>query len=155
MAVVVENQQNEDQVDFIRLRPKKSSNQNRNSILPQSIRQSLAYIQESLSDGILGFITIKVILWDILISLADIISDFLQGYTLFYTPGKSTFGLISLCINWIPGVVASIHLMSMYRTKLPAHKVALYALLLLLFYPLSKFSNKYSRLESKDGFTRD
>ena len=89
MAVVVENQQNEDQVDFIRLRPKKSPSQNRNSILPQSIRQSLAYIQESLSDGILGFITIKVILWDILISLADIISDFLQGYTLFCTPGKS------------------------------------------------------------------
>ena len=128
-AVVIDN---EDQVDFIRLRPKPL---NRVSIF----RQSLAYLQDSLSDGILGFITIKVILWDILISLADIISDFLQGYTLFRTPGKSTFGLISLCINWIPGVAASIHLMSMYRTTLPAYQVALYALLLLVCYPFIPF----------------
>ena len=130
-----------DEVDFVRLRPKKRQEyqQNRESRFTRGIRESLAFIQETLSDGILGFITIKVILWDIFITLADITSDFIQGYTLFRTPGKSTFGIISLAINWIPGVVASIHLLSTLRTTTHKwHKVVLYALLLLVFYPISK-----------------
>ena len=139
--VIAPQNDNPDEVDFIRLRPKNRPDyqQNRESKFTRGIRESIAFIQDTLSDGILGFITIKVILWDIFITLADITSDFIQGYTLFRTPGKSTFGLISLAINWIPGVVASIHLLSTLRTtSLKWYKVVLYALLLLLFYPIGK-----------------
>ena len=72
-------------------------------------RQSIAYVQNKvnsiieLTESALSFITIKVFLWDIIISLADILSDFLQGYTLFNLPGKRKYGIASLAINWIPG----------------------------------------------------
>ena len=73
------------------------------------LRQSIAYVQNKvnsiieITDSVLSFITIKVFLWDIIISLADIVSDFLQGYTLFNLPGKRRYGITSLAINWIPG----------------------------------------------------
>ena len=56
-----------------------------------------------LTESVLSFITIKVFLWDIIISVADIVSDFLQGYTLFNLPGKKYYGIWCLAINWIPG----------------------------------------------------
>ena len=98
-----------------------------------NLRQSIIY---QIDNGILSFITLKVFLWDLTISVGDVVSDFLQGYTLFNTPGKKVYGAISLGINWIPGLAASIHLISMYRSKLPVQKVILYALILLLFYPI-------------------
>ena len=38
-----------------------------------------------------------------------------------------TVGLMIIAMNWLPGVVASIHLLSMYRAKLPPQKTILYA----------------------------
>ena len=78
--VIAPQNDNPDEVDFIRLRnPNPRYQQNRESKFTRGIRESLAFIQETLSDGLLGFITIKVILWDIFITLADITSDFIQG----------------------------------------------------------------------------
>ena len=100
------------------------------------IRQSIAMIQKTLTDGALSFITLKVILWDIVISVADISSDFTQGYTLYNLPGKRQYGIASLAINWIPGLALFIHVISMYRNQIRSYKVILYALLLLVFYPI-------------------
>jgi hypothetical protein len=146
--------QAEDEVDFVRLRRKKitpiTGTDQRSSIrIGQRVRHSVAYIQKrfrpvsqtviTLSNGILSFITIKVFLWDLIISVADVVTDFIQGYTLYNTPGTEVYGLVSLGINWLPGLAASIHLVSMYRTNIAWHRVILYAFLLLIFYPVVPF----------------
>ena len=106
-------------------------------------RQSMANFRRSvhetiiyLTNGGLSFITIKVFLWDILISMADIVSDFLQGYTLFHLPGKRSYGIASLAINWITGLAGFIHVISMYRNVLPWYKVISFAFLMLILYPV-------------------
>ena len=37
------------------------------------------------------------------------------------------YGLATISINWLPGVAAAIHIVSMYRTQLPVKKTLLYA----------------------------
>ena len=98
----------------------------------RSVQETIIY----LTNGGLSFITIKVFLWDILISMADIVSDFLQGYTLFHLPGKRSYGIASLAINWIPGLAGFIHVISMYRNVLPWYKVISFAFLMLILYPV-------------------
>ena len=147
-AVVYEpddvNQENEDKIDFVPLRrnPHRVGNNNRYSrlsILNQRFRQSIAVVHEALNDGILSFITLKVVLYDLVISLGDMIFDFLQSFSLMSTPGKFYYGIVSLAIIWIPGLAASMTCISKYRTKIAWYKVFLYALVLFAFYPLVPF----------------
>ena len=140
-AVVVPNefQESEDTVDFVKFRPKKPGRiqkDSRISGINKKFRQSVGNAIETLDNGILGFITIRVILWDILISVADIVSDFVQGFSLFRNPETRNYGIVSLSINWIPGLAAAIHLISMHRRTIPWTKLFPYALLLLIFYPI-------------------
>ena len=54
----------------------------------------------------------------------------------FSTPGKCVYGMVSLVINWVPGVPAFVTYISMYRTKFRWYSVILYALGVLVLYPL-------------------
>ena len=36
------------------------------------------------------------------------------------------YGLVIIVVNWLPGIVASMHVLHMYRTKLPAKKTISY-----------------------------
>ena len=49
------------------------------------------------------------------------------------------FGIITLAINWLPGFTAAIHLLSMYRNQLHWRKTLIYAVLLIVFYPIVPF----------------
>ena len=69
--------------------------------------------------------------WDILISFLDTVSDFAQGVALFWTPEKRVYGVVTLAINWIPGIPAAIHLLSMYRQEFPWYSTLIYAGLLI------------------------
>ena len=71
-----------------------------------------------------GFVVLKILFWDIGTSLGDTVTDFLQGIYLIYDwfrPGwviredTQYYGIIVLLINWIPGIVAVIHIISHYR----------------------------------------
>ena len=85
-AVVIEPDQVNEETDFVKFRPKitaYSSNTNRQSrisVLNQRFRQSIAFVHGALDDGVLSFITIKVLLWDLAISIGVLIFDFLQGF---------------------------------------------------------------------------
>jgi len=37
------------------------------------------------------------------------------------------YGILTIGINWLPGLVAATHVFSMYRRTLPVKKTALYA----------------------------
>ena len=39
---------------------------------------------------------------------------------------SNSYGWIIIGVNWVPGIVASMHIIHMYRTKLPAKKTLLY-----------------------------
>ena len=65
--------------------------------------------------ALFSYLTIKVLFWDIGVSLGDTITDFCQGLALLFTPGKEVYGIITLAINWVPGIPAAVHLFSMYR----------------------------------------
>ena len=87
-----------------------------------------------LSNG--SFFALRILFVDLLIACCDLASGFLQGYALLSTEGKRVFGFITFGINWIPGIVAAIHLLSVYRRELPWYKAILCAILLIVFYPL-------------------
>ena len=42
-------------------------------------------------------------------------------------PNNKIYGLVTIGINWLPGVVAAVHLISMYRTKQDCRKTVLWA----------------------------
>ena len=46
------------------------------------------------------------------LSTFDMSLDFLQGYVLYHNEKLYKYGILTFCINWIPGVIASIHLIS-------------------------------------------
>ena len=37
------------------------------------------------------------------------------------------YGLVTIGLNWLPGVVAAVHIISMYRRELKAKKTLIYA----------------------------
>ncbi len=130
-----------DEVDFVRLRrPKHHANHN------NLIRQSAQFFQKrlrpaseamvTLGSGLLSFLTLKVLFWDLVICIGDLVSDLAQGIALLTTEDRAVYGIITIGINWVPGAAASIHLLSMYRHELPWQKTLLYAALLLVFYPI-------------------
>ena len=79
---------------------------------------------------------LRILFVDLLIACCDLVSSLLQGYALLSTEGKRVFGLITFGINWIPGFVAAIHLLSVYRLELPWYRAIFFAALLIICYPL-------------------
>jgi hypothetical protein len=72
--------QNEELLKKIYLYSSDTNRQSRISVLNQRFRQSVAIVHGALDDGVLSFITIKVLLWDLAISIGVLIFDFLQGF---------------------------------------------------------------------------
>ena len=79
---------------------------------------------------------LRILFVDLLIVCCDLVSSFLQGYALLTAEGKRSYGVITFGINWIPGIVAAIHLLSVYRLELPWYRAIFFAILLIIFYPL-------------------
>lgn len=100
-----------------------------------SVRKSILLATDQVA-SLLDYLTIKVLFWDLLIALGDLVSDMYQGATLFTSSDTKIYGAIALGINWIPGIAAAIHFMSMYRRHFPMTHVLLYATVLVLFYPI-------------------
>ena len=102
------------------------------------------------------FFALKIIFIDIFIAIGDLSTDFwqvsllkklalryvkikarkfspyycnfiyIQGIELLFREGLHSYGWIIIAVNWVPGLVASMHIIHMYRTKLPAKKTLLY-----------------------------
>ena len=83
-----------------------------------------------------SFFALRILFWDLLIVCCDLVSGFLQGYALFSTEGKALYGLMTFGINWIPGICAAIHVLSVYRTELVWYKAILFAFLSIVLSPI-------------------
>ena len=59
----------------------------------------------------------------------------LKGIELLFRDGLENYGWIIIVANWVPGIVASMHILHMYRTKLPAKKTILFTGQISLLYP--------------------
>ena len=73
-----------------------------------------------------ALIVLKMIFFDIAISLGDAVTDVAQGITLIadfstfppqYKDLTADYGVMVLVVCWIPGLVAVIHIMSHYRSE--------------------------------------
>ena len=95
--------------------------------------------------GLLEFVTLKILFVDLLVSVGDVGSDF--GFSLqLYKKSKEgegddvlfRYAAIVFSINWFPGIVAAIHVLSMYRNKktFSPQTTIVCALLMLIFYPV-------------------
>ena len=133
--------------DVILLKPKRNSSYTSNLVkqevesssiesdhMIKSERVGVGKDESCLSTG--SFFALRILLVDLFIACCDLASDFVQGYALLLTPDKRVYGIVTLGINWIPGIVAAIHLLSVYRRELPWYRAILYAILLFLFYPI-------------------
>ena len=94
--------------------------------------------------GLLEFVTLKILFVDLLVSVGDVGSDFGFSWQLYEKSVEDDddvlfkYAAIVFSINWFPGIVAAIHVMSMYRNKKgqSPQKLIVYALLMLIFYPV-------------------
>ena len=77
--------------------------------------------------GFVHFITLKILFLDLFISLGDVSSDFAQAFQLIFDEELKYYGYITLAINWMPGVVAAIHVMSTKRIEYGVRKTLLWA----------------------------
>ena len=76
-----------------------------------------------------AFTVLRVLFFDILVSFGDAVTDFLQGFNLIFPdwfstrvqpePGDTTwkYGVATLVICWIPGLVGVIHMVTHYRLE--------------------------------------
>ena len=133
--------------DVILLNPKKPSSYSasieENNVEGKSIESNLMVSSETLSSGEKefclsngSFFALRILFIDLLIACCDLASGFIQGYALISTEGKAVYGFITLGINWVPGIVAAIHVLSVYRRELAWYRAILFALLLIIFYPI-------------------
>ena len=66
-------------------------------------------------------VVLKIIFFDIWVSLGDALTDFAQGIhlmtdnTLSRRPDSFKYGLVVLAVIWIPGFVAIIHMLAHHR----------------------------------------
>ena len=140
-----------DEVDhgLVLLRQKTAPSEERRSV-SQQFRRSMMFVRnvlllrppsnhdcepEEVGNPIGALLTLKILLIDIPISLGDCVSDLAQAYTL-YMDGKHLYGAITFGINWIPGLIAAIHLIAVHRHQFQWYMTLFYAFLLILFYPL-------------------
>ena len=90
--------------------------------------------QSSFLETVAAFAVIRVLFFDILVSFGDAITDFLQGFNLIFQFNKNTrddsflwngidvyptwgYGVATLVICWIPGIVGVIHVITHYRSE--------------------------------------
>lgn len=77
--------------------------------------------------GFMQFFVLKILFWDLPVSILDTGSDFFQAYSLYFNNDLTTYGIIIFFINWLPGIVAAIHLISVKRRKYGAKKTLSWA----------------------------
>ena len=83
-------------------------------------------------ETVAAFAVIRVLFFDILVSFGDAVTDFLQGFNLIFQFSKNTrdkgcpwnnihvyptwtYGVATLVICWLPGIVGVIHVITHYR----------------------------------------
>ena len=71
-------------------------------------------------------ISLSVIAISCFLSSIDVSSDFGQGYLLYQDPDLRNYGILMFVINWMPGLVASVHLITNQRNNLGPCKTFLW-----------------------------
>ena len=90
----------------------------------------------SVKIGYIQFLVLRILFVDLFVSIGDVGSDFTFGFQLLQEGATFIYGCISLAINWLPGIVASIYVVTMYRHMLSTKFAVLYAILVFLLYPI-------------------
>lgn len=81
-------------------------------------------------------VPLKILLFNLTISIADVASDFVQGISLLKDDKLKNYGYGTIAINWVPGLAAAIHCIAYHRRQLGPAKTIFWALILSLFYPV-------------------
>ena len=68
--------------------------------------------EETEAEDFSKFKFFKMALFDLPLSVFDIFSDFAVGYALFSDSSSKNYGIFSLCLNWVPGLVLFLHIFS-------------------------------------------
>ena len=68
--------------------------------------------EETEAENFSKFQFFKMALFDLPLSVFDIFSDFAVGYALFCDSFSKNYGIISFCLNWVPGLVLFLHIFS-------------------------------------------
>ena len=68
--------------------------------------------EETEAEDFSKFKFFKMALFDLPLSIFDIFSDFAVGYALFSDSSSKNYGIFSLCLNWVPGLVLFLHIFS-------------------------------------------
>ena len=71
----------------------------------------MAHTVKQVEDELLS-ISMNLLAFTTVLSVVDVSSDFIQGYLLYQDPDLWKFGILTFVINWLPGVIASIHLLT-------------------------------------------
>ena len=71
----------------------------------------MAHTVKQVEDELLS-ISMNLLAFTTVLSVIDVSSDFIQGYLLYQDPDLWKFGILTFVINWLPGVIASIHLLT-------------------------------------------
>ena len=90
---------------------------------------------------LLALITVII---DLGINVGDVVTDFTFGWELMADGvsgerGKEsffTYGTVVWVINWIPGIVAAIYVLSMYRHMMGPRNTIILAIWMLALYPI-------------------
>ena len=90
----------------------------------------------SVKNQYVHFLTLKILFVDLFVSFGNVGSDFAFAFQLMQEESKWQYGCISLAINWLPGLAASIYVLTMYRQLLKPKFVILYAVLVFVLYPI-------------------
>ena len=73
------------------------------------------------------YLALKILLIDLPISLFDTGSDFYQAYNMWSAKGLENEAIIMFFVNWLPGLVAAIHIISVKRQKYGPKKTLVWA----------------------------
>ena len=68
----------------------------------------------------------KILFIDLVVAFGDTGWDFAQAYYL-WQDGLWEFSIVTLCIHWVPGIVAAIHCISTKRADYGVKKTLLWA----------------------------
>ena len=115
--------------NHLKLKPAIKNSFRRNTISPGSVGSY------SVKNQYVHFLTLKILFVDLFVSFGNVGSDFTFAFQLMQED-KWQYGCISLAINWLPGLAASIYVLTMYRQLLKPKFVILYAVLVFVLYPI-------------------
>ena len=91
-------------------------------------------IESTKENGFMRLMTLKILFVDFVLSLGDVSSDYAQAYQLFFQEGLMFYGILTFAINWLPGVVAAIHVVSTKREDYGVRKTLTWACKYQLLY---------------------